>query len=901
MGVVSLARDTRLGRQVALKVLRADAMQDPDRKYRFIQEARAASSLNHPNIVTIYDIQSIDGVELIAMEYIAGKPLDEVIGRNGLPVSQALKYAIQVAQALEAAHEAGIVHRDLKPANIMVTDTGVVKVLDFGLAKLTENNELIALDEASGSRGPVTADGVILGTVAYMSPEQATGRTVDARTDIFAFGAVLYEMLTGNRAFQGDSNMNTLTSLLRDEPRPIRESITDVPRELERMVMRCLRKDAARRFQHMSDLRVALEELKEEYDSGSLVSEAPVVIQTKRGLDWTVVFFALVVLGGIGFAWWKFLGTEEPKQGLILTRLTSDPGLTFFPAISPDGNLFAYASDRAGQGNLDIWVQQVAGGEPIRLTRENEDEYEPTFSPDGSRIAFRSEREGGGIYVCSALGGEARLVARHGRSPTFSPDGNRIAYSVGWAGVGATFSWGSSSLYVVNVLGGEPKRLQPDFVVAHHPVWTEDGKYVMFLGAKELGPPTYDWWLAPVDGGPAINTQALQKMREQRFTIGPFPFALSRDSVIFSVGRGDSINLWRIRLAITGNWQPTGPAEQLTFGTGQELQPSMARNGKLVFSGGTGNTDLWALPVNANDGSVTGDLRQLTRDAAEDYYPEVSRDGSKVAFVSRRSGTDDVWLLDLTSGRQTSLLVTPAREMYPKMSADGSLIAYGSIDDNKRGIFVMPRNTGVSTRLCEDCGLLRDFTADGTQLLLQAGPPPHIASLNGGTRQVTELLRHEKFPLYAPKLSPDEKWVAFQAIPIPTARTIYVAPFRPGQKVPPSEWVQVTDGSAMDRSPAWSPNGSMLYFLSERDSFRCVWAQRLDPQTKKPAGSPFAVSHFHTAVRNLMNIDGPGQVSLTVAPDKLVFSMGELTGNVWLAALPAPGAGFTPRSRSLLE
>jgi Tol biopolymer transport system component len=279
----------------------------------------------------------------------------------------------------------------------------------------------------------------------------------------------------------------------------------------------------------------------------------------------------------------------------------------------------------------------------------------------------------------------------------------------------------------------------------------------------------------------------------------------------------------------------------------------------------------------------------------------VSRDGARVAFVSRRSGTDDVWLLDFASGRQTSVLVTPGREMYPKLSQDGLLIAYGSIDNNQRGVYVMPRNTGVSARLCEDCGLLRDFSADGSKLLIQAGPPPHVAVLDAATRKVDELFRHEKFPIYAPKLSPDEKWVAFQAVERPTARTLYIAPFRPGRKVEPGEWIRVTDGSAMDRSPAWSPDGNLLYFLSERDSFRCIWAQRLEPASRKPAGNPFAVSHFHNAVRNLMNIDGPGQVSLSVAADKLVFSMGEQTGNIWMAALPAPGAGFTPRSRSLVE
>jgi hypothetical protein len=213
----------------------------------------------------------------------------------------------------------------------------------------------------------------------------------------------------------------------------------------------------------------------------------------------------------------------------------------------------------------------------------------------------------------------------------------------------------------------------------------------------------------------------------------------------------------------------------------------------------------------------------------------------------------------------------------------------------------MLRSSGVPDRLCEDCGLLRDFTADGSKLVLQGGPPPHVSVLDANTKKVTEILRHEKFPLYAPKLSPDEKWLVFQAVEQPTARIMYIAPFRGNEKVPFAEWVQVTDGSAMDRNAAWSPDGSTLYFLSERDSFRCIWAQRLEPKTLRPAGAPFAVAHFHNAVRNLMNIDGTGPVSLTVAPDKLVFSLGEQTGNIWMASLPAPGVGITPRSRSLLE
>jgi serine/threonine-protein kinase len=273
MGVVYKAEDTRLKRTIALKVLPPDRVADPNRKRRFIQEAQAASALNHPNIITIHDIDEAEGVHFIAMEYVQGKTLDRLIARHGLRVNEALKYAVQMAAALAKAHSAGIVHRDLKPTNVMATDDGLVKVLDFGLAKLTE---AVPTGEAetAATAGPVTEEGTIVGTVGYMSPEQAEGKPVDARSDIFSFGSVLYEMLTGQRAFQGETKASTIAAILREEPKPLSQVAEGLPREVDRLVKRCLRKDREHRFQTMADLKVALEELKEESDSGEL-AEAP--------------------------------------------------------------------------------------------------------------------------------------------------------------------------------------------------------------------------------------------------------------------------------------------------------------------------------------------------------------------------------------------------------------------------------------------------------------------------------------------------------------------------------------------------------------------------------------------------------------------------------------------------
>ena len=273
MGEVYRAIQSSLGRQVAIKVLPAEKVADPERKQRFVQEAKAASSLNHPNIITIYDIGQTEGVDFISMECVSGKTLDQLIPRHGMRLNDALKCAVQIADALARAHSAGIVHRDLKPGNIMVNEHGLVKVLDFGLAKLTEPAPA-SEDEATRTLRPTTEEGKIVGTVAYMSPEQAEGKKVDARSDIFSFGSVLYEMVTGEKAFHGDTKASTLAAILKDNPRPASQLVDGLPREVERLISRCLRKEVNQRSQHMDDVKLALEELKEESDSGVLGTAA---------------------------------------------------------------------------------------------------------------------------------------------------------------------------------------------------------------------------------------------------------------------------------------------------------------------------------------------------------------------------------------------------------------------------------------------------------------------------------------------------------------------------------------------------------------------------------------------------------------------------------------------------
>src|SRR5688500_7142174 len=336
MGIVFKARDLHLDRPAAIKLLHPDKLGDPARKSRFIQEAKAASALNHPNIVTIYDIRSGDGQDFIAMEFVDGTPLDELIARK-LRFSEALRYAIQIADALAAAHAAGIVHRDLKPANVMVTRSGLVKILDFGLAKLVEPAAPTSTDTTRTAR-PLTEEGVIAGSAPYMSPEQAEGKPVDHRSDIFAFGALFYEMLTGQRAFQGESRMATLAAILTKDPTPLGEISPSLPKEIERIVTRCLRKELRRRSQSMAEIKIALEEV--QYDSESGASASRVAARRRRLLWWPAASAAIIVL--VVAVWMAIPRPRGPREPLRIVPLTTFPGQEGNPTMSPDGNQFAF-------------------------------------------------------------------------------------------------------------------------------------------------------------------------------------------------------------------------------------------------------------------------------------------------------------------------------------------------------------------------------------------------------------------------------------------------------------------------------------------------------------------------------------------------------------------------------
>jgi eukaryotic-like serine/threonine-protein kinase len=452
MGEVYRALDPRLGRDIAIKVLPAEYANDADRLRRFQLEARAAAALNHPNIVTIHSVEKVDDFLFLTMEVVEGRPLSSAIPQSGLPVSELLAIAIPLADAVAAAQEKGIAHRDLKPANIMIAGSAAatrIKVLDFGLAKLTGLSEG-AMDGPTTSRSPDSVAGRIVGTPAYMSPEQAAGNTIDGRTDLFSLGVILYEMATGVKPFTGDSTVSILSSILKDTPRPIVDVNPTLPSELGRIIRRCLVKDPARRYQTAADLRNELEELKQDLDSGTgFAARGETQPARARSLKSAVIAgtITLIVAAAATYAWWRLPRSDAgalPGGSRVFTQLTKFAGREQFPSLSPDAKWVVYEGNQTG--NADIYPQSVGGQNPINLTADSpDDDTQPAFSRDGERIAFRSEREGGGLFVMGRTGDSARRISSNGYTPTWSPDGTRLVFGTDSANlsIGTLANFGS--------------------------------------------------------------------------------------------------------------------------------------------------------------------------------------------------------------------------------------------------------------------------------------------------------------------------------------------------------------------------------------------------------------------------------------------------------------------------
>jgi Tol biopolymer transport system component/predicted Ser/Thr protein kinase len=889
MGVVWKARDTRLDRFVALKVLPAAMTGDPERKRRFVQEAKAASALNHPNIITIYEIDQAEGVDFIAMEFVPGKSLQQLISRKRLELNEALKYAIQLADALAAAHAAGIVHRDLKPGNIMVNEKGCLKVLDFGLAKLTEQGRAGESDRTQTVAGaPRTFEGTIAGTPSYMSPEQAQGMKLDGRTDIFSFGSLLYELVSGRRAFVGDSTTAVLSAIVRDEPKPAAEIVPGIPRALDRVLARCLQKDPNRRYQHAGDLKIDLQQASEDLVSGdsAIRDETP----RKRNVGRRWWFAAAAACLAMAFAvGWRLHDPAAALPPWKLARLTTDAGLSDAPAISADGKLVAYSSDRGPGGERDLYVKQVAGGQPIRLTFDGAGNTAPDFSPDGSQIVFRSNRDGGGIYEVPAFGGEVRLLARDGLNPRFSPDGSQVAYWVGSPDVSAAVP-GNGAVWVVPVAGGQPRRVGPDFTNARFPVWSPDGKHLLIVGytsAKSMQSAFLDWWIVATDGGQPVRTgiydALLRAGLQGRDSAGtplstepsvprPGCWLAATNSVIFPAGSGDTSNLWETALSrATG--KASGAFTRMTAGAGNEVEPSCASADAVAFTNLDIRTDVWSQPFDLDRGKPKGAMERITRGPAKREQPSLSSDGRYVAFAAAESGRLNIWLRELATGKESHVASSPLVQRYPAIDASGGEIAFSVYENDGRSVYVSTPG-GTPEKLCEGFVRATDWSRDGKTLLIFGGYPYQIDALDVASHRHAALLKHPTYNLLYGRFSPDNRWISFTARTQPIRARIAIAPLDGEKPVPESAWIRIAEAGAADWAN-WSPDGKTLYFTSPRDGHTCLWGQRLEAASHRPVGAVFAVQHFHGNA----SIQQGGWAA---AGGRIVMVLREHTGNIWM-------------------
>jgi serine/threonine protein kinase/dipeptidyl aminopeptidase/acylaminoacyl peptidase len=690
MGVVYKARDTHLDRPVAIKVLPPNRMADPDRKRRFIQEAKAASALNHPNIITIYDTDHADGLDFISMEFVPGKTLDLMIPRKGLPLGMAFHYAAQMADALAAAHHAGIIHRDLKPANVMVNDQGKVKLLDFGLAKLTETAPL-GPDAETRTLIPPTEDGAIVGTVAYMSPEQAQGKHVDARSDIFSFGSVLYEMVAGRRPFEGDSKIATLAAIIERDPLPLPPGI---PHDVDKLISRCLRKDPARRMQTMADLKVALEELKEESDSGTLEPAAPLTRHVRSWRLWASLA-AVVALVSAGL-WFGVFSRTSPRPIPAAVPLTSFPGLEAYPTFSPDGTQIAYAWNGEQQNNLDIYIQVIGSGTPLRRTTDPSGEFSPAWSPDARYLAFlRGNKDGASVVLVPPISGSERTVAEvnypggvsgsaWGSLLAWTPDGRWLAYPDRPSPTAGT------GVFILSIETGERRRLTvpPQNAQDLWPAFSPKGDSLAFVrwGITHIG----EVHVLALTSDMMPKGPPQQLTFENRLTVTPTWTADGRD-ILYSTGTIRSRVIRRI--SATGRARPVETLALLG-----EIVDSPAVSGprrRLVFRQGSVDQNIWW--VDRRSGLPANHPVSSSRN---EEVPQFSPDGKRIVFTSDRSGKLAVWVSNKDgSGAEQLTFLNATITGCPRWSPDGNRIVFDSNAEGQYEVYVIPSKGGNPTRM----------------------------------------------------------------------------------------------------------------------------------------------------------------------------------------------------------
>ncbi len=740
MGEVFEAEDTKLGRKVALKILPGSMASDPERRERFEREARAIASLNHPNIVTIHSVEEANGVPFLTMELVEGQTLGDSIPASGLPVNKVVAIGTAIADAIAAAQQRGITHRDLKPANIMLTSSGQAKVLDFGLAKLREGGADDPMGATTLATSGLTGEGRIVGTVAYMSPEQAEGKPVDSRSDIFSLGVILHQMAVGEQPFKGDTAISIISAIVKDEPVSVTDLKPALPLDLARIIKRCLSKAPDRRYQSAVDLRHDLEELKGNLESGDFrVSGVHPKPESGSRRPVIIGVAAVAVLAVSAIAWFATQSGEPSASAISLedmriSRLTTS-GHASRAAISPDGRYVVHVV--AEDGRQSLWIRQTATTSNVQIVPPAEVRYDGvTISPDATYVyysAYEGDRSVSSLYQVPALGGTPRKILEDIDSPVaFSPDGSEFVFIrgivasrganlmaakadgsgervVASSAAGELFvnerpSWspddtqvavgfrsflnnGTSGVMTIDIASGTARPLgETNWASVGEVAWLKDGSGVA-VSAAEKGATISQIWRIAYPGGAA--TRVTNDLTHYNGV------SLSADSRSLVTVRADTAaTMWVMPAG------STAAARAITSGTSSfDGAPGLGwtRDGRIVYSSGAGgNADIW---IRNADGSQP---TQLTVTPEFDVQPVVCGDDTMVMFMSTRTGSPQIWRMALDGSNPVQVSTGPAA--FQPMCAPGSdsVVYTNATTDGRVAVWKAPLAGGAPS-------LVRDF------------------------------------------------------------------------------------------------------------------------------------------------------------------------------------------------